>query len=801
MCHQDNRSNATADVARYAIVSRPRAQPSRSAGLVRYRHVRAVGGGGAGTVSLVEDRLSGELLALKRTQLTGDVLVQASFRREFSTLASVVLPGVPRVHDFGIDADGHAYFTSDFIDGERLDERSGISAEHLLRLVSQVAGVLVPLHRVGLVHGDIKPSNVLVDRVGDAHLIDFGLTLPSEADAFRSVGGTPAFAAPEVLQGGHATRTSDVYSLGATLYFMLAGRPPHAEHGPRMLQARVEGKLCELPSGVSGLTLGAFEIACDALVATVGDRIPSAQEFASRCASLIGEQGDPYRASMISPVTVGREELCSDLERALLGDEDALPLVCLVGEQGSGKSTVLREVRWRLQVLGATVLQLSARRRFPSEVLRTIDGPIVLFVDDFDDAASEFVSAVRQECFGPRARVRALLVAAESVEAAPLLGVGPFHSFPIRPLRVEDVRTLVKSVLGHVDSSVPEAVHARSEGHARSAGCLVQGLVDTGVVTAEGVNNLRLSDLRSPVRALISQLSPKEREVLLGLAQIREPLVREGAPKMRSYAPTLDRLLRFRLLESQVGGRVAVPSPVAFEVIEGSSKAERHDAADLMRSHLELAGLSFSARARLACAVSDREQVAGLWSSAIAELLETGDARELRALAMAMDGLLEKKTRMDLRLRVLNGLNDIGRHRDVLDQAGVWDLAVKGSVSDMFALPLARASVELGRLEQAQQLLQARSMRPGVAVLLAKVYLRLGEYDRLDELAQCSLGSSLLEGSERVSLLNAWGMAAVYRGHRQDARESLQRIASGGVFVAGSDGLLGSCRHRATACR
>ena len=91
--------------------------------------------------------------------------------------------------------------------------------------------MIAPLHRVGVVHGDIKPGNAIVDARGDAHVIDFGLARVMGASGGEARGGTLPFMAPELLRGEAPSVQSDVFALGVTLWFLLTGEHPFGADG------------------------------------------------------------------------------------------------------------------------------------------------------------------------------------------------------------------------------------------------------------------------------------------------------------------------------------------------------------------------------------------------------------------------------------------------------------------------------------------------------------------------------------------------------------------------------------------
>ncbi len=241
------------ETARSVALGQLRRLPSVS----DYQLVRELGRGGMGAVYLARQlRVSGRLVALKT--LPPGALHSASARerfvRETWALARLDHPGVVAVHDVIRDEHQLAY-AMEWIDGPTLADvvarvrgtdaekdlaqlfptlADAKSARDYRRFVAglgrQLAMALAYVHRQRLLHRDIKPSNVLLRSNGEAVLSDFGLVQPEDATHFTQTGafiGTPAFASPEQLHGHSLDERSDVYSLGATLYFALVGVPPH----------------------------------------------------------------------------------------------------------------------------------------------------------------------------------------------------------------------------------------------------------------------------------------------------------------------------------------------------------------------------------------------------------------------------------------------------------------------------------------------------------------------------------------------------------------------------------------------
>jgi hypothetical protein len=215
-------------------------QPAQIGG---YRLLGLLGEGGMGVVHLAEDR-SGHRVALKllRPHVVGDEQARRRFAQEVASLSRVTSDRVAEI----VDADPwgpEPYVVTRFVDGPSLTDHvrtHGPLAEPALRgFAAGLAEALVAVHRVGVLHRDVKPGNVLVE--GDPHapepvLIDFGLARMAEDPHLTGTGwflGTPGYLAPEILYGDEPTPAADVHAWAATVVFAATGRPP-AGRGPTM---------------------------------------------------------------------------------------------------------------------------------------------------------------------------------------------------------------------------------------------------------------------------------------------------------------------------------------------------------------------------------------------------------------------------------------------------------------------------------------------------------------------------------------------------------------------------------------
>jgi serine/threonine-protein kinase len=201
-----------------------------------YRIEELVGRGGMGVVYRAYDLRLKRTVALKLVtpELALDERFRERFARETELTMALEHPNVVPIHDAG-DVDGRLYLAMRLVEGtdlRRLLERErALEPARALAICGQIANALDAAHRKGLVHRDVKPSNVLLDANEHVYLADFGLTRRLEAEGAqagegRSV-GTPAYLAPEQIEGKPADGRADIYSLGCVLFECLTGSAPY----------------------------------------------------------------------------------------------------------------------------------------------------------------------------------------------------------------------------------------------------------------------------------------------------------------------------------------------------------------------------------------------------------------------------------------------------------------------------------------------------------------------------------------------------------------------------------------------
>ena len=228
---------------------------SPAASLLAGRFVieREVGRGGVGIVYRARDHVSDQDVALKVIALPGvDAGEEARFRREGRVLAGLNHPGIVRVVAFGQLEEGQPYIAMEWLEGEDLAQRqrrAPLPLTKSLKVAADVCDALAAAHAAGIIHRDVKPSNVILVGSGagqkgelEVKLVDFGVAAAEDAKLTRTgaIVGTPAYMAPEQARGdGEIDARADLYALGATLFEMITGRPPHLGPTPIAILARL----------------------------------------------------------------------------------------------------------------------------------------------------------------------------------------------------------------------------------------------------------------------------------------------------------------------------------------------------------------------------------------------------------------------------------------------------------------------------------------------------------------------------------------------------------------------------------
>jgi serine/threonine protein kinase/tetratricopeptide (TPR) repeat protein len=235
----------------------------------RYQIIEELGKGGMGRVYKAFDKKIKEKVALKllRPEISSDEETVERFSNELKFARKIIHKNVCRMFDLGEEEGAH-YITMEYISGEDLKSMiqmmGRLSSGQALSIAKQVCEGLAEAHRLGVVHRDLKPQNIMIDREGNARIMDFGIARSLKAKGITDGGiiiGTPEYMSPEQVEGKEIDQRADIYALGVILYEMLTGKVPfegdtplsiavkhktEAPQDPRTLNAQVPLDLSQL---------------------------------------------------------------------------------------------------------------------------------------------------------------------------------------------------------------------------------------------------------------------------------------------------------------------------------------------------------------------------------------------------------------------------------------------------------------------------------------------------------------------------------------------------------------------------
>jgi hypothetical protein len=321
--------------------------------LDRFEVLAELGRGGYGRVVRAFDREVGHEVALKQLERLTPAAID-DFKREFRILLDIRHPNIVRLDEL-IELDGSWFIAQELVEG--VDFHSFVTREdavvpaepaRLLPALEQLLGALEALHAAGVVHRDIKPDNVRVTESGRVVLLDFGIAAePSTMETVTGIHlvGTPAYMAPEQVDGAIIKPEADMYSVGVMLFEALTGRLPFLGSSMEILIRKRDGEPPRPSLFVDGIRPDLEEL-CLLLLSPDPARRPGATQALSRLSrSAPSTDSIPARAPL-SPreVFVGRDAELALLRRSHVeACEGATRAVVIEGESGIGKSALLAE--------------------------------------------------------------------------------------------------------------------------------------------------------------------------------------------------------------------------------------------------------------------------------------------------------------------------------------------------------------------------------------------------------------------------------------------------------------------------
>jgi serine/threonine-protein kinase PknK len=709
---------------------------------------RPLGEGAIGTW-LARDLLHDRDVALKAIPAS-HALVD-SVRTELAVLSRVAHPGIVPLLDIG-RIEGGLFYTSPLIDARRLDELEG-GAPAARAAAIAILEALACLHAHGIRHGDLKPDNVLIDPARGPLLIDFGCAGPLRVERAPTVSGTPGFLAPEVLRGGPIDCRADLHALGVTLEQAgLARRDPAlAALATRMRSSQVDRRPRD----------------CLECIEALGGRSVRRVPFAQ--APILERDG-------------ALEAIDAAIEALAQGAEGPR-VITIAGAAGSGRSRLLREVRWRAQRVVETIEAPAISGDGLTRALRSISrsertGPdlaiaalealalegarLVIALDDVErlPAAERDLTEALARAIDPGAPLALIVASTAPITASIAIDLPPLSLAAVRAwsrLAEADVsallartggspraiaRTLAALDRGEIDEHrlrdpAPLAIDL---GTAVDLASVLEPAALALVAAAGGAIDLERAQRSESWRAI-------ERVVASGQLRregetIRLERIDEAPALLRALPPAIVRAAHARLSESAGDP----PSRALHLALSGAADAAREQIAAALAGAGRARPGAWAHAARALVAV-DRRPEHALLAAELEEL--AGRPRHAVALALAL-----------LRTRPAAEIESRARTR----AAAGW--------------------LRIGKIERAlRHLARARTAggedaRAAIDDLESRARLKQGSYDLALSIVESALARGAHEPGLRGALLEDVGAAASYLGHAARARDALAEAAA-----------------------
>ena len=424
----------------------------------RYEALALLGRGGGGEVWSVRDRVTQRDLALKvLAEDAGEAEVMALVR-EAVTLSGLEGLGVPQVLAFGrLPGSPRRYLVRELVEGRSLEAvlaSKGVAEDWLVPL-ADAANQLTVLHRAGLLHGDIKPANLIVGPDGTGTLVDLGLATPYREGGARARGLTPRYAAPELLEGSALTVRAEVYALGATLRDALTARRDDTPEAMFAALSRIATRATEVDPVA---------------------RFPSVDELGSALSSAARVAPRPSAAATAWPV-LGADAAAAALVEAAraLAPGDAL---AIVGPRRSGRTTLAHRLSWSLGVNGIRAVELVDLEAGDASDL-------VVVVDDLDhldaDARAWVALAARN---GAR-----LVVVGDEADVRELTR-GGLSVFVVPPLDEATAMDLVRRAIPSLPDRLARHLLARTDRRPGELRAFVRRLAGRPITSADEIDEV-----------------------------------------------------------------------------------------------------------------------------------------------------------------------------------------------------------------------------------------------------------------------------------------------------------------------
>jgi serine/threonine-protein kinase len=614
--------------------------------------ISRLGAGGMGAVYKARQKSLDRVVALKilPPRLARDENFIKRFFREAHCVAKLNHPNIVRGIDVG-EAAGYHYFAMEFVDGcslkNMIESRGPLPETQALGLMAQIASGLSHAHANGMIHRDIKPDNVLIDRQGVAKLCDLGLARQTQEDSsLTQTGiamGTPHYISPEQARGeSNLDARADLYSLGATWFHILTGRPPYVAENPlAVLSKHLTAPVPRITSVRGDISPGTEAVITKLLAKNPGDRYSSADELLKDLADLQAGQPPRLASSAASGHMTARHPPVRARDTRLHPPVQLPPGTPDIPEEflaaASAKEPVGRAPALPLKPIAAAALLLAAAGAtwaLRSALSAPEDAPPASAPASAPDAATG-PQAARQPAGAP---------------SAPSPGGGNVAAPDKRLAQLEEMYCLIRSrTAQHPDD------HAGAEKMWRELSNAGQGTKYRLLATEElaRIAELRREEELRHRETVMLRLEQVEREIheLLAAGQFAQAQdlarqLREAAPASPDTAPRLR-----QLAEAIRSSALAAVGSITADALS-QARAEEFARARETLAQLDRIGLPEAARAMASTAAEIGRIEAGATNRRAQEarevclraLAEIGDAARERRFAEAV-AKLDESTR------------------------------------------------------------------------------------------------------------------------------------------------------------
>jgi len=370
-----------------------------------YKIIRKIGAGGMGEVYLAQDSRLNRRVALKflPDQYASDEEFKERFKREARAAAALNHPNIITIHEVA-EYEAKPFIAMEYVEGGSLKEliaRGGLSIDRIIEIAGQICEALAKAHQAGIVHRDVKPQNVLIDKDGRLRILDFGLAkVKKEAmlTQFGTTVGTVAYMSPEQARGEDVDHRTDIWALGVVLHEMLTGEMPFkGEHEQAVIYAILNAEPQSLTSVAPKAPLELEEIVNRALAKRPEERYQAVSEmlnhlrlaregFESGVTRMLLTKAQTSPSIAVLPFTnlsadKDQEYFCDGMAEEIISALAQVEGLRVVARTSAfsfrGKKADVREIGRRLNVgavLEGSVRKAGSRLRITAQLVNVADG-------------------------------------------------------------------------------------------------------------------------------------------------------------------------------------------------------------------------------------------------------------------------------------------------------------------------------------------------------------------------------------------------------------------------------------------